>query len=98
MTDSEQLVKEVEKSGGFGKGKVDLLSHLRGNRITRNEAIKAKCYECCGYYGDGRGDCGINSCPLYGFMPYRGRKVAEGIELDEAEGIEDETEEVREAA
>jgi hypothetical protein len=85
MNRHQQLINEIEKNGGFGKGRVDLLSHLNGNRITRNEAIKAKCYDCSGYYGDGRGDCGVTSCPLYGFMPYRGRR-AEVITEAEIEG------------
>ena len=34
-------------------------------------AVLWKCYECCGYYEDGREDCGISSCSLYHWMPYR---------------------------
>lgn len=34
-------------------------------------AIKAKCKECTNGYVDGRHDCGIPTCSLYYFMPYR---------------------------
>ena len=35
------------------------------------KAIKAKCKECTNGYVDGRHDCGIPTCSLYYFMPYR---------------------------
>lgn len=75
MNGHEKLISAIEKNGSFGKGRVDLLSHLNGNRITRNEAIRAKCYDCSGYHADGRVDCENNDCPLYPYMPYRGRRV-----------------------
>ncbi len=39
--------------------------------MTRAQAIRAKCYDCMGGYVDGKRDCEIPRCPLYGFMPYR---------------------------
>lgn len=39
--------------------------------VTRKEAILQKCWDCMGQYGDGKGDCGVKTCPLYSFMPYR---------------------------
>ena len=53
------------------RGKFYLLKYLSGERITKGQAIIAKCAECCAGYQDGRVDCGINTCPLYGYMPYR---------------------------
>jgi hypothetical protein len=41
------------------------------DRVTRSEAILAKCHECCGYYFDDKDDCGVNACPLYSWMPYK---------------------------
>lgn len=41
------------------------------DRITRANAILAKCHECSGYYKDEKDDCGIPTCPLYTWMPYR---------------------------
>lgn len=39
--------------------------------ITRKMAIEYQCWECMGYYYDGKNDCECVRCPLYAFMPYR---------------------------
>ena len=44
------------------------------NKVTRSEAILQHCWQCMGYYSDGRNDCENLSCPLYTFMPYRDRE------------------------
>lgn len=43
---------------------------IKGYRPSTNEAIKAKCCECCAQYDDGRKDCEHFNCPLYYKMPY----------------------------
>jgi len=55
-------------------GKRHLLKHLEGGRLTQRQAILAKCCDCMGYYVDGRADCQMPACPLYGFMPYREKR------------------------
>ncbi len=90
MTDSEQLISEIRKSGMMAKGKFELIRHLEGSELTRGQAIRAKCYECCGYCADGKFDCMITSCPLHRFMPYRGRRaevITEEIEEFEINAI-----------
>ena len=57
-----------------GMGSASLRKHLDGKRLTPLQAIRAKCAECCGDYADGRLDCLVAGCPLYGFMPYRDRE------------------------
>jgi hypothetical protein len=37
----------------------------------RAEAMKAKCRDCMCDYTDGRKECGIRTCPLYPWTPYR---------------------------
>ncbi len=58
------------------KGQVDWDKWKNGEVLTRNEAIKAMCYECNGFE-EGGVDCdagnGYDNCPLYEFMPYRKR-------------------------
>jgi hypothetical protein len=44
---------------------------LGGSKITRKEAMLAKCYECMGEYEDGKRDCQGVSCPLYFYYPYK---------------------------
>jgi hypothetical protein len=50
-----------------------LRRYLAGERLTQRQAILAKCNECCGYYIDGRKDCGVVDCSLHPFMPYRNK-------------------------
>lgn len=61
----------VLSAGITAKGRGELIAHLEGRKLTRGQAIKAKCYECAGGFTDGKGDCNIPACPLYGFMAYR---------------------------
>lgn len=72
---SEQLIRridEVKERGLQGKGKNEILQHLEGGKvINKGDAIKAKCYECTGYYADGKDDCQMPMCPLYPYMPYK---------------------------
>lgn len=62
---------EVEKHGISAKGKKELLKHLNGEKLSYKQAVLARCYECMGFYGDGKADCGVKKCPLYHHMPYR---------------------------
>jgi hypothetical protein len=50
---------------------------MKGDVLTQRQVILAKCCECMGYYIDGRECCGIQTCPLYPFMPYKNRKGVE---------------------
>lgn len=49
-------------------GQIQLIKYLKGTRLTRQEAIKAKCYDC-----DGMGDsgvCNVEGCPLLPYSPF----------------------------
>lgn len=63
--------KDIEQYGKDARGKRELLRHLMGERLTMKQGILAMCYDCNGYYADGKLDCLVPGCPLYGFMPYR---------------------------
>ena len=60
----KDYIKSVE-SGKLMVGKNSLLKHLKGQRITKQQAINAKCYDCNGL-GEQR-ECDIKICPLYGY-------------------------------
>ena len=70
----DKRVKFIEEHGLKAIGKTELLRHLRGERLTRGESILAKCFDCMGYFCDGKADCLITTCPHYSFMPYRGKQ------------------------
>lgn len=48
-----------------------MLAFLKGEILTMRESILANCYQCTGFYLDGRKDCEVGGCPLHLFMPYR---------------------------
>ncbi len=64
-------IKDIERFGKASTGKRYLIRHLKGEKITLKQAILSKCFDCCGFYVDGKHDCLIPECPLYPFMPYR---------------------------
>jgi len=79
--DFESCSKSVE-GGSSGKGKTSLLKYLKGGRLTQRQAIQAKCYDCMGFYVDGRYNCEISDCPLYPWMPYKGKEKKTTLEGD----------------
>ena len=60
--------------GAAARGRSELIKHENGERLPRGQAIKAKCYDCCAGYTDGRRDCMMPDCPLHPYMPYRNQK------------------------
>ena len=63
------LIKDVEKAK-VASGKNEYLRYLNGQSISIAQAVKAKCFDCCAYYEDGKVDCGVTDCPLYPWMPF----------------------------
>lgn len=59
-----------------GKDAWELANRGEGDKLSLKQAVLAKCYDCMGGYVDGRQDCGVNTCPLYRWMPYRTTKPA----------------------
>lgn len=51
MKTSDRIQKQIQNVEKWPRqiGKALYLKHLQGEKLTRDEAIKAKCYECvCG--------------------------------------------------
>ena len=67
----EDLLRSAKK-GKLRAGRKELIKHLESIRITRGQAIKAKCYDCNGM-GES-GDCDLKGCALYPFSPYNHHK------------------------
>jgi hypothetical protein len=53
---------EIVKRWPRKAGKAEYLKFLRGEKLTRAEALKAKCYECV--CGEDSGQCLVKTCPL----------------------------------
>lgn len=76
----QRLIKSVN-SWPRRAGRKELLAHLNGERLTRDEAIRAKCYECVG--GEETGPCYVAGCALSQYCP-RNRKGSTGGPEDSA--------------
>ena len=63
--------------GITAKGRIELLKHIQGKKLTYRQMVLAKCYECNAGYTDGKVDCQVPGCPLYPKMPYKGSGGAE---------------------
>lgn len=71
-----QKIAEIKKYGKKAKGRAELIGFYQGKRQTASQAVRAYCYDCCGYFADFIGDCENSSCPLHRFMPYAKKKVS----------------------
>lgn len=80
---------EVARYGIKARGKKETLKHLTGKRLSPLQAIYAKCFECMGYYSDGKMDCQVPSCPLYPFMPYQegSRRLVKSVSEETREAM-----------
>jgi len=65
---NDEIIKSAER-GPLRKGKNDLIKHLKGQRLTQRQAIRAKCFDCNGM-GE-LGTCEIQTCALWPYSPYR---------------------------
>ena len=80
LTEEEKtLLTKQCKSWPTSSGKTQYMRYLQGAKLTHMEMCLAKCAECCGGYVDGRYDCEVAICPLYQFMPYKGKYDKESI-------------------
>ena len=66
----EQEIEMIKEHGLLSVGKKSLIKHLERGNLTRKEAMQGKCYDCMGYFIDGRSDCKMPDCTLYDYRPY----------------------------
>jgi len=71
------ITASILSKGKVAKGRKELIRFLKGEPLTYKQAIRAKCYECMGWYTDGKVTCGIKKCPLFPFMPFKDVEVKE---------------------
>lgn len=77
----------IRKCGIKAQGQKELVSYLKGGKLTLRQAVKAACYDCMGYYADGKEDCQTITCPLYPFNPYNPNKQKSRVMSDEKKAI-----------
>ena len=59
---------ESAKSGRKRRGQAFLIKHLEGKRLTKQQAIKAACYDCDGMGETGK--CDLRECAIYPYSPF----------------------------
>lgn len=74
---------DIMEYGSISAGRTELIKYLEGGQISKQQAIKGKCYECMNAFADGRQDCKIYSCPLYPFMTYTSKPYLKNKALSE---------------
>uniref|UniRef100_A0A6H1ZYS8 Uncharacterized protein n=1 Tax=viral metagenome TaxID=1070528 RepID=A0A6H1ZYS8_9ZZZZ len=74
MSKIDEMLQTIEATGSQIPGVRLLVKYLYGERLSRGQAMAAKCADCMGYFSDGRVDCEIPECPMYPYMPYRAKK------------------------
>ena len=70
-----KMISNIKWHGKTAKGKKEILKHLSGQRLTLKQAVYAKCYDCAGFYADGKVDCNMPHCSLHPFMAYNQNRV-----------------------
>jgi hypothetical protein len=53
------------------------------NRVSRANAIKAKCLDCCCFVTQEITNCTVETCPLWSYRPYTKNEAEFEIELSE---------------
>ena len=61
-------LKNIRRHGKTARGQKELLKHLSGQKLTLKQAANAHCYDCAGYYADGKVACNMPHCSLFPFM------------------------------
>lgn len=51
------------------KGAKEFAMFQKGKKLTRKQAMRAKCYECNGLE-ESRADCDVDTCPIFPFRLY----------------------------
>ena len=72
---NEKIISDIKRHGKTARGKNELLKHLSGQRLTLKQAVNAYCYDCMGFYADGKLDCDMPHCSLHPFMAYNQNRV-----------------------
>ena len=67
---TEKTISAIKRQGKAARGQKELIKHLSGERLTLKQAVHAHCYDCNGFYADGKVDCRLPHCPLHPFMSY----------------------------
>ena len=66
----DEMLENIKEYGKSYQGYGDMIKYLNGEVLTLKQSVKAKCFDCMGFYADGKNDCKLTTCSLYPFMPF----------------------------
>ena len=72
---NKERIESIRKHGKVARGQKELIGHLKGERLTLRQAVYAHCYDCCGFFSDGKVDCGMKKCSLHPFHAYNPNRL-----------------------
>lgn len=72
---NEERLEIIRRYGKAARGRKELIKHLEGHRLTLKQAVDGHCFQCCGYYADGKIDCLMPHCSLHPFMAYNKNRI-----------------------
>jgi Zn finger protein HypA/HybF involved in hydrogenase expression len=72
---NEKIISDISRHGKTARGKKELIKHLEGGRLTLKQAMLAKCFDCTGYFADGKVDCKCPKCSLHPFMAFNENRL-----------------------
>lgn len=58
---------------GIIKGQREYEKFKSGKKLTRKQAMLAKCYDCNGLT-ESNSDCLVTACPMYSYMPFKAKR------------------------
>jgi hypothetical protein len=64
-------IADINQDGLVVRGRKEYLAYLSGQRITLRQAVSAHCYDCQGFFADGRAPCPDVLCPLWPWSHFR---------------------------
>lgn len=70
-----ERINNIRRNGKAARGQKELIRHLEGHRLTLQQAVYSHCYDCMGFYADGKVDCQMPHCPLHPFMAYNKNRL-----------------------
>jgi hypothetical protein len=64
---------------GAIKGAKEFDKFKKGEKLTRRQSMRAKCYECNGLE-ESRADCEVDTCPMFSYRLYP--KTEKALSMD----------------
>ena len=72
---NKKPIDEITQHGKTARGKSEFIRHLEGGKLTLRQAVLACCYDCMGFFADGKVDCKMLECPLHPVMAYNANRI-----------------------